>query len=145
MEAWKKYVGQWKPLQLIVLIQVLVLTQIGCGLLGTRLSEEAKPQTAAAAFVVTVAEFNLVATEATIWLDGVVQAAEAGDTEGQRYLPTARAVGRLITTGKSLIDQAQAAFAAGNLTGFLQNGQALNSTLAELQGYMTEMTLGGGQ
>lgn len=131
-------------LRFLILCGTVLLLPIGCANFGEKLSEEAKPQTPAASFIVSVAEFNFIANEANIWLSGVVSAAQAGDTEAIRYLPTAKAIGQLISVGTRLIQQSQAAFLAGDLTGFLADGEALNRTIADLQRYVTEVNMGGG-
>ncbi len=126
---------QRKRLRLLITVLPLMLgvaLQAGC--LSSRLSEEAKPVNTQEQFIVAVAEFNRVASEAELWLDGVLQQAEIGDHGAIAMLPIAQQIGGIIATGNIAIQQTQALIDdQGSAMAISLGALALNKALADLQ------------
>ena len=110
----------------------LVFGSSSCAL-TSQLTEDAKPQTIPERFLVGAAEFNRIANEANIWLDGVLDQAALGDVSAAKYIPIVERVSNLISEGNRIIQDGQVAFDAGNLTGILNSADAVNRALTRLQ------------
>jgi len=95
----------------LVLMALALVGGSTTGCLGFSLSEEAKPRTAEEHFIVAVQEYRLLADQATEWLAGVTDAANAGDTTAAQYRDTAVKIAQLLDAGDIAIRIGAAAIA----------------------------------
>lgn len=130
----------------VAVLLATILALGGCSLMG-QLSEEAKPVNSTESFIVAVAEFNRLANEANVWIDGVLQQASVGDPAASQYLPVAQRVSQIIHSGNLAIQSAKVAFSEGRLEDFLKDGEAINFALTNLQAELLAAGVGaaGGQ
>lgn len=103
------------------------------GCLSKSLSDEAKPRTPAEHWLVAVQEYRLLADQATAWVEGLTQAAEAGDPTAAQYAEAAIRVGRYLDQGNSTIQLASAAIAAGDFSSLDGYADTLDHLIGELQ------------
>ena len=103
------------------------------GCLTSGLSEEAQPQNQEEHFLVQIAEFKSLATEANLWIDGVLSAARLGDPVALAQVEAAERIGQILETGRQLIKAAELARSQGNLNQFIADGQIVQDLLIRLQ------------